>query len=240
MTLVTCLAKFHFGGWWIVDDYSIFLSNLGHRKIKERAFQPRQAIHNIYIYTHTYLHTYMHAYIHTYIDAYIHTYMHACMHTYIHAYIYIYTRGHDLPALFLFATARFLVLQVRWTRTGEQHSAGLAVTLVYSLDPQHHHPLATSSGRATGPRNVRRVASCTTPADMGGQKWGIALNSLIFDIFVGDDGFHQWGGYPQIIPIFWGEFPWSIQRARFMSSSQTWFVNGWKVTAKSIISKIHG
>ena len=88
MTLVTCLAKFHFGAWWIVDDYSIFLSNLGHRKIKERAFQPRQAIHNIYIYT--YIHTYMHAYIHTYIDACIHTYMHACMHTYIHAYIYIY------------------------------------------------------------------------------------------------------------------------------------------------------
>ena len=121
----------------------------------------------------------MHACIHTS----MHACMHACIHTYMYIYIYIYTRGHDLPALFLFATARFLVLQVRWTRTGEQHSAGLAVTVVYSLDPQHHHPLATSSGRATGPRNVRcalRVARCTTPADMGGSKMGDSPKFTLF------------------------------------------------------------
>ena len=171
--------------------------------------------------------------------AYIHPCMHACMHTYIHVYIYIHEAMIYRP---FFCSQPRGFLYYKCGARGQVSSILLALLLLWcipwipSIIIRLPRVVAGQLGHETC------VARCELHVARrrqiwGVQKWGIALNSLFF---VGDDGFHQWEGYPEIIPIFWGEFPWSIQRARFMSSSHTWFVNGWKVTAKSIISKIHG
>ena len=136
--------------------------------------------------------------------------------------------GHKKPSPALFVRsqlpARFLVLQVRGSRTGQQHPAGPDVALVHTLDPQHHHPLAEGRGRATG--------TGTGEAEKGGLKSGGELqNHAIYPMismflgfcFVKTGDWVSINGVPNH-PNFLGESFHEASRGKFMTGQRPWIV----------------